>query len=386
MPGLIELYIVILIIFIIESIVLIEENTFLIYSSWFFFKASYKEGIYKWGKKYLKFLNPVLPFSDVFLTDFPIISYSPIGISSIKSNELKIESNQSAGRTFYTYDEIKIIHSEENKIYINDQLFTSCSSDVAAKFTVRFLKELKESDNESIEKKIDVYLNTIFDIKTLNSKYDSFDKSTIYLKVVTQIYWLYLFVILPLLLFKFNYFLIFEPLLFILIALHIITIILVYLTKISVYKKNPHYDFQSNFIKIILSPFAACWSNMILSKDYLTEFHPLVVLKKLIPAKDFVYYGGKIVREYKYCDENFSSNINENEIIKWNREKLDSKIVKFLNDNGDNLQAFILPFSKFNPAAKSFCPRCLAEYTFEDGTCADCEGINLINLNKKCDE
>lgn len=382
MSVLIELYIVIVIIYLFECIILADETTALLYSSWFSFKMSYKEGVYKWSNKFVKFLNPFIPQMDVFKADFPGYSISPIGICSIRVNELRAQDDLPTRKTFYKFDEINRISLEDNVILINGDLTIKCSSSYEAAQIKKLLNEVSSSQSENIEQIVIDHLEGSFELKLLTDKMNSYEKKSFILKNIVLVYWIFLFLILPVLLFNFGFYLVFEKILFILAALHILTIGSLVLTYRSVYGKVYSSDFKSSLIKIMLSPLAACRSMNIISEEYLRQFHPIVIMQYLLPEGLFKLWGNKIIREYRYLNAYNGTSEVEAQILQWNRDKINAQIENFITEQNYTPDDLLKPIISMSKNTLSYCPRCLTEYSIEAGQCSDCDGINLIALKE----
>jgi len=382
MSALIELYIAIVIIYLFECVALIGETTVLIYSGWFRFKVSYREAIYKWSNKLVKFLNPFLPHMDVFKADFPNFSISPEGISSYRANDLIDSNSDTNRRTHYNFSEIELVNTQDESLYINKNYFIKCNSILQAEYIKTFLTEFINDKNENYEQKINDHLTNMFNLEKLKEGMDKYNRNTFILSNITFIYWIFLFLILPVLLFSFGFYLIFEKIIIVLIALHMLTIVTLIFTQKSLYKNEKQSEFKSNLIKVALSPLAACRSMTLISEEYLLRFHPIVIMKYLLPGNQFIVYGNKVIREYLYINQfNFLSESEKN-INKWYREKMITQINEFIKGQGYNIEELLKSIQSLSKNTLSYCPRCLTEYSIEKGNCSDCNGINLISINE----
>jgi len=83
---------------------------------------------------------------------------------------------------------------------------------------------------------------------------------------------------------------------------------------------------------------------------------------------------------YPVCLEDL--NTEELKTFEWYNNILITSINNFLLGIDNSIQNVSKISTSKDSSSKSYCPRCLSEYTIEDGLCADCKGIHLLKNNQ----
>ncbi|PWU13950.1 MAG: hypothetical protein C5B50_18385 [Verrucomicrobia bacterium] len=136
----------------------------------------------------------------------------------------------------------------------------------------------------------------------------------------------------------------------------------------------------THFLIVLLSPATAIRAHDVLSRSLLVEFHPLAVAKAFCTPSEFRAFAGEFVRNLRYAHglEDDSAESDPADIAEWSRALWLRKLETWLSQQGMNPQELTGPPVPADDTCFSYCPRCLAQFTTEKGSCADCGGIPLV--------
>ena len=70
----------------------------------------------------------------------------------------------------------------------------------------------------------------------------------------------------------------------------------------------------------------------------------------------------------------------EQKILNWQSLKIKEALTEFIKNSGFEISEFIQNQFFQSDEVKSYCPRCMSEFSVAEGTCSECEGINLEQL------
>ena len=114
-----------------------------------------------------------------------------------------------------------------------------------------------------------------------------------------------------------------------------------------------------------------------LSTRLLTGVHPLAVAAALCPPEDYAGYA----RLFRYDLAHPESRApGAGESAAWADPAWRDPIERFLDETGAGEDVLARAPAKTDASSKSYCPRCHAPYTVEQGTCRDCGGVVLVPL------
>lgn len=133
----------------------------------------------------------------------------------------------------------------------------------------------------------------------------------------------------------------------------------------------------TQFIIVLLSPATAVRAVDLLSRPLLERFHPLAAAQVLCDKAGFREFAGQILRDLTHpalpvcpgADAQAAAAEREN------RERLREAALGLIRKAGVAPEDLLRPPARRDPESKSYCPRCLAQFTRADGRCADCGGL-----------
>jgi hypothetical protein len=137
----------------------------------------------------------------------------------------------------------------------------------------------------------------------------------------------------------------------------------------------------THLLMVLLFPPAGMRSLDALSRPLMERFHPLAVARQLSDASQFRVLSSRTVRELRYPRAAAPGVTAEGEAIwSWFNETLCSEVGRFVSKNGISIEESLAAPKRLDAECRSYCPRCLSQFTRTRGTCSDC-GLRLVEFS-----
>jgi hypothetical protein len=136
----------------------------------------------------------------------------------------------------------------------------------------------------------------------------------------------------------------------------------------------------TQFLIVLLSPASAIRAHDVLARPLLEGFHPVAIARLFCTQARFFAMAGEFLRELRFpalprcpCREPTAAET----------ERFASAIAlraleRFLRRNQMDPQELLQSPMRADQTSRSFCPRCLAQFTAVTGICQDCGGVALV--------
>jgi hypothetical protein len=130
----------------------------------------------------------------------------------------------------------------------------------------------------------------------------------------------------------------------------------------------------------LLSPATAIRALDLLSRPLLEIFHPLAVARVLCADSEFRTLAANYLREINYpaqplCPRSESAAIQAEQEM---RLLLKQEVESLVKKAGEDPAELMRPPMPTESSCRSYCPRCLAQFTVTTGVCEDCGGVPLV--------
>jgi len=321
--------------------------------------------------------NPLPPLGTVYFCSLLPVSFSSTHVCSQISqtliNDIKIEENVK----LIKYDEIKSVSTIDKNIFINGDMFVKCSTSTQAIFIKDILLRLISLNNEQRENEIKRIVQETFDVEKARERIETYNDKSYKLRICCNLLFVYIFMIVPVLVYFYGTIKIFILLLALMYLLSISIAIVFYFIHKMFYSAQ-RSDRIIDMVKMIIFPPTAVRANDFLSLNLLTNYHPLAVAQILFDKIKFDKYSKKVVIDLKYPIINNFENEQVTLTNRWHRSNLENIVAAFLhNKSVDMKNLLIAPFPE-NVSCKSYCPRCETQYIVQGDICSVCGTIELI--------
>ncbi len=371
MSGGLELYAVLVFIYLVDCF-LWASNQAVVFSSYWPGKFNISSGgiLFKNTRGSLLPLNPLPPLGRVFLCQVPPISISLTGVCNYNIQTISSYKDRSDQDIYIAYNDIQEISVHERWVLINKLKFIKCETRQRANDYVELIKKLKQSGNNERRKNLEEHLNALFDIDKARIVLNRFQVAISILPIVCNLYFIILFLIIPIAFRLIRLQSLIFPILVIIIYFSSIISILYWLAHKELYP-NQKPERINTIIGLVLCPPMTIRAIDKLSLYILSSFDPLV-LTKIFPSPASILFGDSYIRDLKYpLKYSFSSEESEN-TCKWYNNKILERSIVFIGYKETH----------FPQMPGLYCPRCLCYYNVSNGDCPDCPGVKLVHSEK----
>jgi hypothetical protein len=369
-----ELYLVVVVLFVLESFYIIENSTlalrkrFLESWKWAGFDSrsilSLRTMIFAW--------SGVSPLAKVLFAQTQPICICIDGVVGFPVHTLTGLPAESSS-LFLSWGDAAKIARDGKKLYFGKKLLARFSSEHAASTKLQQLLLLASELPTKREAAIRVAIATELDAQKAEEKrvslYCQFRDERV-LNCVTAAYLLVLFPIVTI----FGWFALhWYELLAILLILCAATAVLHSLNS-SKFGKVP----LSSVVSLVLFPVSSCRSVQKYIAFALADFHPLAVAKNILGSGEFLNRFSEVVRDLQYPQgTSMLDELTKRRVLEC-RQRYLTEILK-LAAEWKIAAPITAPVKERTLIA--YCPRCLQQYMRPTGQCADCVGIDLIQFN-----
>lgn len=377
------LLLVVAVIYLIECFFLIKRDTFVFLNLFGLrWHPAYSSSILGNYSKGAIFSNPLPPLGITLFCQSSSISLSPDSIYSYASLAPYPGGRVQQHEKYFRLDDIKKISSYDNKIMINGADFAKALSHRIAKALADLIERLIRGSKSERSSFIKEAIERSLDTEAIQLRMQDYYKHARWLKIVSNLIFLYLFAACPVVVFYFGLAKTWFILLPLLLLLMVLNARLFFHAHKILFPDEGAARIQSLFL-ILLVPTTSIRANDYLSCYLLDSFHPLAVAKVLCCQKDFELIAKRFILDAQHpiqpvCPADDTEICNTE---KWFRESYLSLIEDFIKKNVNDFEALVQHPQQGSSSAVTYCPRCHTQFAITDGKCLDCN--NTLVLHNK---
>ena len=318
------------------------------------------------------------PLGMLFTARQSPISLSPEAVLAFVAPSVNPGSRPPQSQNFHLFDEINTVSADSRKLMINGHVFMRGASPGLTHQLARQLGQLKSLPPAKRGRAIQSMVQETLDTDQVEQRRDQFLALTRRLRFLANGLFVYLFVLAPFVAWKFG-------------LLHtwisLVAGLLAFTTAIAVSFYRSHKQLFpaaederfTHFLILLLSPVTAVRAMDLLSRPLLETFHPLAVARVLCSKDAFRSFAALFLREAHYpalplCTRPESAALQAENL---SRSLLLTESETLLKKAGLNPAELLRPPAPSESACRSYCPRCLAQFTTNSGVCQDCGGVPL---------
>ena len=322
---------------------------------------------------------PPLPPLGTLLTgsQYPL-SLSPEAVLAYVAPSINPGWRPAQTGRFVRFEDIREVKTRGRTILINGEELLKAASPTFAARLVQHLRRLRELAPAKRGAAIEEILNESLDADALQHRWREFRKQTARLRLVTNMLFGYLFVLAPATIWFLGFRLSWLGLLIGLLALTAAATVLFHRAHKDLYPAAEDERFTHSFITL-LSPATTIRAQDALSRLLLEAFHPLALAKVFCAEPEFQAFARTAWREIQFpglpvCPREEPA---AQETERYARAAWQRVVGGFLKQYGLEPEELSRPPAPADETCRSYCPRCLAQFTATAGTCADCGGVAL---------
>jgi hypothetical protein len=145
-------------------------------------------------------------------------------------------------------------------------------------------------------------------------------------------------------------------------------------------------DRIGNFLKMILCPPVAIRALDVVANNSLSGFNPLNVSNVLLDKNKYSVFAKEFMLDLRYPIQPSYLSDEGLLIINWHNNTLFDLCKSYLDNVAKLSIDLFSPPIETEESSKSYCPRCLSQFTKESGECPDCFGVKLALFSKSKSE
>jgi hypothetical protein len=327
------------------------------------------------------FAQPLPPLGTLLTgNQFPL-SLSPEAVLAYVAPTVNPGWRPAQTEALFRFDDIRKVEARGKQVRVNGELLLRAPSPMFAAQIAEQLRQLLKLAPAARESAIEAMVRDAFDCKAIERRWQDFQKQTGKLRLLTNGLFGYLFILTPILIWQLGLRLCWLGLLAGLLAFTIAAAVSFHRSHKTFYPAAEDERF-THFLIILLSPATTIRAYDVLSRPLLEAFHPLAIAKVFCPEPAFREFARRVLREIRHpalpvCPRAEPAALAAE---RYARTVLEKTVEEFLRQGGVNLAELMQPPVPADESCHSYCPRCLAQFTTVEGSCADCGGLALAAL------
>ena len=323
------------------------------------------------------FLNPLPPAGKVFLSHLSPISISPSGICAFNLQTLSAgsKSTNQSGR-YLSFAEIKQASNDSAHLLVNKEKFTKCATAGQARNLATLISAMIKAASAKREALARSWIEKQFDVNEASVRLRDGRKSIKMIQSVTWIFFLFLFLVVPLQvsISGLVYLLLWVALLMIIFAVRIGTLYFRVHKRFYPEEKTERIE---SMVKMIVCPPASMRAADLLTRNLLAAYSPVVLAELLTQnrARQFVRaFVLDLLHPLKHevVDENARS------VINWTAAEQLKACLEYLQGGPFGNPEELLAPAQREGNSISYCPRCGCQFLVHSVDCPDCPGVALV--------
>jgi hypothetical protein len=279
---------------------------------------------------------------------------------------------------YLSHEESRDINCQGRNLLINGKPFAQLPSPSLARSLAAWLRKLKALPPGERASAIRERLEATLDSESLRKRWEEFQKASKWIRVLGNVLFFYLFLIGPALIWKFG-FLGAGPGLVLGLLLQTLTMGWLFWRAHGRLFPGGGEERFTPFLTMLLAPPTAIRACDLLGRRLVERWHPVAVAKFFCSAAAHQRLARQVLIDlrYPFPPAGPSDDPRVIAVVDWFREVLREETEKALERAGLDRADLLQPPARLEPANRTYCPRCGAQFVLAEGSCAECGGRRL---------
>lgn len=327
------------------------------------------------------FAQPLPPFGRLFLTQ-----HAPLALTKDVACSFVAQATNPGPRPpqverAVRYDAIRSIELEARRVLVDGALFVEMGSNRGARRTAALLETLRGLDAKKREKAIARELAASLDVDAVSARIAQFEAATSVLTGMCMVAFILLFVIVPALGLHLGLALTWLPIGVAVLGSQL-TVVFAFVRAHRDLYPDERRARRSEAIMLFLSPPAAVRAVDVLSRDLLAEFHPLAVACAALERESFEEFAARVLRDARNplpIRRDGGDALVHATDLEW-RERIVQTFEDWAERHGIARERWTAPPVRLAADCRTYCPRCVEQFTLDAGTCTRCWDLPLAHF------
>lgn len=324
---------------------------------------------------------PFPPLGTILVANQFPLSIAPEGVLGFVATNVNPGWRPAQSGRCVRFEDLREARLRGRAVLVNGELMVTCATVAVARHLVTILKRLAGLKPEQRAAAIADLCRASLDPATVERRIQDFTRCARTVRVLANAVVAYVFAVVPAVIWNIGFKLSWLWLLLGLLALTCSTALCFLRAHRGLYPEAEDERF-THTMTILLAPTSAMRAADALARPLLETFHPLAPARVLLSPAEFHAFARRLWRDLLNPalprtpgDDPAMTAIEQHSRRAW-RET----VAGLLQASGVKVDEFTPPPPPNDPACRSYCPRCLAQFTSNEGTCADCGGLALVRL------
>jgi hypothetical protein len=292
--------------------------------------------------------SPLPPLTPLTVAAWPAFELDPGGVAFREAN---------GEWSFLPWDRVVVTQSESKLRCNGTPVFHGCESQVLE--CSRLLRRLQEAEKPARGPMIQRWLLKAMNARSAERRLRVFTGRSRLLRILANVQLVFLVLVVPLAFARFGPAILWRVILFFL-AMQSFLALEFWTVHRKLFRPAASARFKSA-LTILLSPMAAIRGCDVLARDLFSGCHSLAVGSVLLPPQEFARLAGEQLRQWRLGDHRDP----------WYQETVARLMDRTVRQGGVRPDSLLLPAER-ESGCVAYCPRCLAQYVKNSGSCTDC--------------
>ncbi len=324
----------------------------------------------------LLLMNPLPPLGRVLLCHLSPVSISPAGMCAYNLQSLPGTGQPIQSGKFFAFDEIAGVSSHGSHLLVNNTKFVKCATPEQARSISSLIDEAIHASPADREVLVQSFIDKQFDKKDALAKLGSATSFTATLKWICIVFFVYLFLLVPILVSVYGLTWLMIPIAALMVAFAVQISVMFYSVHKALYP-DLNEDRISNVAKMLLCPPVSIRAVDLLTANSAANLSPIVVAD-LLSGSDAKQFVRLFILDLKYCLGHELSDHFPIEIAKWYARQQLKHCLEYIDNTGNFSSVVLFAPPPNDGSSTAYCPRCESQFITGSGECPDCPGVKLL--------
>jgi hypothetical protein len=330
------------------------------------------------------FAAPLPPLGTFFAANQFPLSLSPEAVLAYVATNVNRDWRPAQSGRFLPFDALRDTQAKGKKVTVQGEILWRAPSMSLARHVAEALTRLAALPQSQREKAIHEFIRAGLDTRAVEQRWKEFQQHSRKVRLLGNVLFAHLFVLAPSLIWNLGLKLSWLGLLLGLVLLTVTTAVLFHRAHKKLYPSAGDERF-THTLTVALSPANAARACDTLSRPLFETFYPLAVAKVFLPENRFRQFAREVLLDIRHpalpvCPSD-DSGPRATELFA--RTALRGAAEQLLKRSGIEPDELCRPPTPADDSCRAYCPRCGAQFTTLDASCADCGGLKLVAFTGK---
>jgi hypothetical protein len=325
------------------------------------------------------FLNPFPPLGWFCLNQLVPISISPEAIASFNSQTIADAGRPNQKGEIVALSDVQKVSTHELELWINGRPFCKCRTKSNVADLAKLIEDIRTKSQEDRIPSIEAFWVQQMDLVSAENEQAAIRGQTATLRSLCNVQFLYLYLVAPCAAYVYGISNLIIPAAICMFILAIGIAVEYFLVHTVIY---PPAKTERLFgaIKMVFSPPISVRAADLVMQGSHQKQNCLTMACLLLPASSGEAFIARFIRDLRYPINISPMNEATASVCKWQNAAIERLAEKHLPFVAQCITKLNKQPVQMSADCRSFCPRCLSQFSVESVNCPDCPGIPLVSF------